>query len=84
MIRRALPLIAAVLLPLSLAGPAGAEDAVSALKGHDINAPVDVAADRIELQDREFIAAMNPAGGDGFRGGSGHAAFASSTAIVSA
>ena len=30
----------------SRAGP------VSALKGHDSNAPVDVAADRIEVQDR--------------------------------
>ncbi len=39
------------LLPLvliALAGPAGAQ----ALKGHDSNAPVDVAADRIEVQDR--------------------------------
>lgn len=32
-----------------LAQPGGA---VSALKGHDSNAPVDVAADRIEVQDR--------------------------------
>jgi lipopolysaccharide export system protein LptA len=28
------------------------QDAVSALKGHDSNAPVDVTADRIEVQDR--------------------------------
>jgi len=28
------------------------QDAVSALKGHDSNAPVDVSADRIEVQDR--------------------------------
>jgi lipopolysaccharide export system protein LptA len=28
------------------------QDAVSALKGHDRNAPVDVSADRIEVQDR--------------------------------
>ena len=31
---------------------AGAADPVSALKGHDSNAPIDVAADRIEVQDR--------------------------------
>lgn len=42
-----------VLLPLvAVAGPAFSQGAVSALKGHDSNAPVDVAADRIELQDR--------------------------------
>lgn len=35
----------------ALSGPADAQS-VSALKGHDSNAPVDVAADRIELQDR--------------------------------
>ena len=32
--------------------PLLAQDATSALKGHDSNAPVDVAADRIEVQDR--------------------------------
>lgn len=37
---------------LALAGPAVSQDAVSALKGHNSKAPVDVAADRIELQDR--------------------------------
>lgn len=37
---------------LALAGPAVSQSATSALKGHDSNAPVDVAADRIELQDR--------------------------------
>jgi lipopolysaccharide export system protein LptA len=31
---------------------AQAADPVSALKGHDSNAPIDVAADRIEVQDR--------------------------------
>lgn len=35
-----------------LAAPASSQDAVSALKGHNSKAPVDVAADRIELQDR--------------------------------
>lgn len=43
--RKALTLI--VLLPL-LAGPAAGQ----ALKNHDSNAPVDVEADRIEVQDR--------------------------------
>lgn len=33
-------------------GPAFSQDAVSSLKGHNSRAPVDVAADRIELQDR--------------------------------
>jgi lipopolysaccharide export system protein LptA len=49
MIRR---LILPVLSLIALAGPAAAQEAVSALKGHNANAPVDVAADRIELQDR--------------------------------
>lgn len=48
--RRIVPLAALALF--ALAGPAAGQDAVSALKGHDSNAPVDVAADRIELQDR--------------------------------
>ncbi|ARS28046.1 hypothetical protein KC8_12210 [Sphingomonas sp. KC8] len=40
-------------LLLSLAtGPAHAQGSVSALKGHNSNAPVDVEADRIEVQDR--------------------------------
>jgi len=37
---------------LSLASLAGAQGAASALKGHDADAPIDVAADRIEAQDR--------------------------------
>ena len=32
--------------------PAQGQDAASALRGHNTNAPVDVAADRIEVQDR--------------------------------
>ena len=32
--------------------PAQAQESISALKGHDANAPVDVVADRIEVQDR--------------------------------
>lgn len=35
-----------------LASPALGQEAASALKGHNSNAPVDVAADRIEVQDR--------------------------------
>jgi len=46
------------LLSLMMAGPALGQGAVSALKGHDSNAPVDVAADRIELQDRSDRAVM--------------------------
>jgi lipopolysaccharide export system protein LptA len=37
---------------LALAQPAAGQDATSALRGHNTNAPVDVAADRIEVQDR--------------------------------
>jgi lipopolysaccharide export system protein LptA len=40
------------LLLLAGLGPAAAFGQVSALKGHDSGAPVDVAADRIEVQDR--------------------------------
>jgi lipopolysaccharide export system protein LptA len=39
-------------LLLAALGPAAAVGQVSALKGHNSNAPVDVAADRIEVQDR--------------------------------
>lgn len=42
-------ILAAVLLT---AGSAFAQGPVSALKGHNSNAPVDVSADRIEVQDR--------------------------------
>jgi len=48
-VRRFLPF---VLLSLLAVGPAGGQPAGSALRGHDSNAPVDVAADRIEVQDR--------------------------------
>lgn len=42
------------LLALAVAGsqPAAGQGAGSALRGHNTNAPVDVAADRIEVQDR--------------------------------
>lgn len=48
--KRGLSLVLAV-LATAAATPAFAQ-AVSALKGHDSNAPVDVEADRIEVQDR--------------------------------
>ncbi|WP_380880070.1 LptA/OstA family protein [Sphingomonas sp. DBB INV C78] len=44
-------LLLSTLLILS-AGPALSQGSVSALKGHNSNAPVDVEADRIEVQDR--------------------------------
>jgi lipopolysaccharide export system protein LptA len=43
-------LLPALLLAGLVVGPAASQ--TSALKGHDSNAPVDVAADRIEVQDR--------------------------------
>lgn len=49
--RRSLALIALV-AALGGSGLASAQDPVSALKGHDSNAPVDVDADRLEVQDR--------------------------------
>lgn len=39
-------------IAIAMATPAFAQGAVSALKGHNANAPVDVEADRIEVQDR--------------------------------
>ncbi len=42
----------AVLLALAGSQPAVGQGAASALRGHNTNAPVDVAADRIEVQDR--------------------------------
>ena len=45
-------LILAGALATAAAGVALAADPVSALKGHDSSAPVDVTADRIEVQDR--------------------------------
>ncbi len=45
----AMPLVAAAALAVS---PVSGQEAGSALKGHDTDAPVDVAADRIEVQDR--------------------------------
>ena len=53
--RRSTFLIATAATLASAAGVAGvarAADPVSALKGHDSSAPIDVTADRIEVQDR--------------------------------
>ena len=44
--------LAGTLAATAAAGVALAADPVSALKGHDSSAPVDVTADRIEVQDR--------------------------------
>ncbi len=53
MMRRATLLItAAAATTAALAGLAQAQDSVSALRGHNSNAPIDVASDRIEVQDR--------------------------------
>ena len=45
-------ILAGALAATAAAGVALAADPVSALKGHDSSAPVDVTADRIEVQDR--------------------------------
>ncbi len=46
-------LIGAALMAIAAGGAlAQSSGSVSALKGHDSNAPIDVAADRIEVQDR--------------------------------
>jgi len=44
--------IVAGLAAVPMASMALAQESVSALKGHDPDAPIDVAADRIEVQDR--------------------------------
>ncbi|MDQ8756851.1 lipopolysaccharide transport periplasmic protein LptA [Sphingosinicella sp. LHD-64] len=44
--------VASVAVALLAAPPASGQGGGSALKGHDTNQPVDVAADRIEVQDR--------------------------------
>ena len=47
-----LPFLGAALAVAGSAALGQSSGSVSALKGHDSNAPVDVAADRIEVQDR--------------------------------
>jgi lipopolysaccharide export system protein LptA len=46
------PILATLAGIAMLGGLAQAQDAVSALRGHNSDAPVDVTADRIEVQDR--------------------------------
>lgn len=55
---RRLLLAATLSLLATSAAPVLGQGAVSALKGHNSNAPVDVAADRIELQDRSDRAVL--------------------------
>ena len=43
--------IAIAALTVAAAGAAGAQQGISALKGHDSRAPVDISADRGEAQD---------------------------------
>jgi lipopolysaccharide export system protein LptA len=50
--RRLSILLAAAAAAVGAAGLANAADPVSALKGHDSSAPIDVNADRLEVQDR--------------------------------
>lgn len=50
--KRLLSLAAVPLLALAMNAPAVGQGAGSSLANHDSNAPVDVAADRIEVQDR--------------------------------
>src|SRR5437870_9630459 len=55
MVVRSVGIILALAIAASLAGSAATgqqQESVSALKGHNSNAPVDVTADRIEVQDR--------------------------------
>ena len=50
--RRHLILLAAIAGAAGAGGLAQAQDPVSALRGHDANAPIDLSADRLEVQDR--------------------------------
>jgi lipopolysaccharide export system protein LptA len=52
MTKRATIWAAAILAAAAIGGPAAGQGQTSALQGHNTNAPVDVAADRIEVQDR--------------------------------
>ena len=59
MIRSATRTILAPLALLLVAGPAAGQNSTSALRGLDRNSPIDVAADRIELQDRADRAVLS-------------------------
>ena len=50
--RRPLIILTVIAAAAGIGGLAQAQDPVSALRGHDSNAPIDVASDRIEVQDR--------------------------------
>ena len=50
--RLGISLAVTALAAVAGSAPAIGQDATSALRGHNTNAPVDVAADRIEVQDR--------------------------------
>ena len=50
--RTGFTLLAAAALSATAAGLAQAQEPVSALKGHNSNAPIDLQADRLEVQDR--------------------------------
>ncbi len=47
-----LPIVIAGLAALSAAGLAAGQEPVSALKGHNSDAPIDISSQRIEVQDR--------------------------------
>ena len=61
-------LLLSVLAPMLACASAADAQGLSALKGHDSNAPVDVSADRIEVQDRAnqavFIGRVHAVQGD--------------------
>ena len=77
-------LSAVLALSAALGSTAGAQqEPVSALKGHNSNAPVDVAADRIEVQDRA-IKYMQSNGVEGTAWGGGGASSCPQAASASA
>ena len=52
MMRRVLSFLCGIAAAIGAATLAQAQDPVSALRGHDSDAPIDVSSDRIEVQDR--------------------------------
>ena len=52
MMRRIPIILSAIAATAGIGTIASAQDPVSALRGHDSNAPIDVSSDRIEVQDR--------------------------------
>jgi len=51
-VKRIALIVGLAVLGTAAVGQTGNSESTSALRGHDTNAPVDVAADRIEVQDR--------------------------------